>query len=104
MNGWIKCGILCCAFLSSSAFAAATSGTGLTFEEWVEEFRREAVENGVSAQTLDRAFQSLRLCPEVIQRDRKQPEFRRDFQSYLDNAINQQRIKKGRQLLEKNFL
>ncbi len=102
MNGWIKYGILCCAFLSSSAFAAATSGTGLTFEEWVEEFRREAVENGVSAQTLDRAFQSLRLCPEVIQRDRKQPEFRRDFQSYLDNAINQQRIKKGRQLLEKN--
>ena len=98
---WIKYGIICCAFLTSTSLFAATSGTGLTFDEWIEEFRREAVDNGISAQSLDLAFQSLELRPEVIALDRKQPEFRRDFQSYIDNAINVSRIKKARKLQEK---
>lgn len=99
MNSWLKCGILCCFVLSSSPVCAAKSGVGLTFEEWVEEFRREAVDNGISAQSLDRAFQSLQLEPAVIKLDRKQPEFRRDFQSYIDNAINNLRIKKAQKLM-----
>lgn len=102
MNLWLKYGVMCCAFLSSSPLSAATGGMGLTFEEWVEEFRREAVENGISAQSLDTAFQSLQLRPEVISLDRKQPEFRRDFQSYMDSAINAQRIRKAKKLLEEH--
>lgn len=102
MKSLLKYGIICYAFLSAPSSVASTSGIGLTFEEWIEEFRREAVEEGISAQTLDTAFQSLDLHPEVIKLDRKQPEFRRDFQSYLDNAINARRIKKARELLEKN--
>ena len=102
MNSWLKCGVLCCAVLSSSPLSAATGGVGLTFEEWVEEFRREAVDNGISAQSLDRAFQSLRLEPAVITMDRKQPEFRRDFQSYIDNAINTLRIKKAQKLMNEH--
>ena len=72
----------------------------MTFEEWIEDFRREAVDNGIAAQTLDTAFQSVRLYPEVISSDRKQPEFRRDFQSYIDKAINAQRIKQAQKLLK----
>ncbi|MBR1778865.1 MAG: lytic murein transglycosylase [Alphaproteobacteria bacterium] len=102
MNLWLKYGVMCYAFLAASPLLAVTSGMGMTFEEWTEEFRREAVENGISAQSLDLAFQSLQLQPEVIVLDRKQPEFRRDFQSYLDNAINGKRIKKAQKLLEKH--
>ncbi len=102
MNSWLKCGVFCCAVLGSSPLSAATGGVGLTFEEWVEEFRREAVNNGISAQSLDRAFQFLRLEPGVITMDRKQPEFRRDFQSYIDNAINVPRIKKAQKLMNEH--
>lgn len=102
MNSWLKFGLLCCAVFSASPLSATTNGVGLTFDEWVEEFRREAVNNGISAQSLDRAFQSLRLEPSVITKDRKQPEFRRDFQSYIDNAINALRIKKAQKLMREH--
>ena len=102
MYSWLKYGVICYAVLSTSPLAASTGGTGLTFDEWIEEFRREAVEDGISAQSLDMAFQSLTLRPEVIKFDRKQPEFRRDFQTYLDNAINSSRIKKAKALLKKH--
>ena len=99
---WLKYGVFCYAFLTSAPLFAATGGIGLTFDEWIEEFRREAVDDGISAQSLDMAFQSLQLYPEVIVSDRKQPEFRRDFQSYLDNAINIPRIKNARKLMEQH--
>ena len=59
--------------------ACAAGGAGLSFDEWYEEFRREAVENGVSAQILDSAFFDVKLVPAVISFDRKQPEFRQDI-------------------------
>ena len=102
MNLLLKYGVICYAFLSSSSLLADTGGVGLTFDEWVEEFRREAVDEGVSAQSLDLAFQSLQLRPEVVSLDRKQPEFRRDFQSYLDNAVNENRIKKAQKLFKEH--
>ena len=99
MNSLIKRCLFGCAFLMPfSAYAAG--GAGLSFDEWYEEFRREAVEKGVSAQILDSAFFDVKLIPAVISFDRKQPEFRQDFQSYIDNAINSLRIRKAQRLLQ----
>ncbi len=80
----------------------ACGAESLTFAEWYEEFRREAVEKGISAQTLDIAFAEQKTLPSVITRDRKQPELRKDFQSYIDNAINVSRIRKAKRLLSEN--
>ena len=99
MRPWLKYGIIGGVFLLPCPLAASTSGVGMSFEEWVEEFRRDAVEEGVSAQSLDAAFRDLQIRPEVILSDRKQPEFRRDFQSYLDNAINNARIKEAQKMM-----
>ncbi len=100
MNPWLKYGVLCYALLSTAPLMAETGGTGATFEEWLEDFRREAVDIGISAKTLDTAFRSVRIYPEVISLDRKQPEFRRDFQTYIDKAVNAQRIKQAQKLLK----
>ena len=100
MTPWLKYGVLCYALLSTAPLTAETGGTGATFDEWLEDFRREAVDTGISAQTLDTAFRSVRVYPEVISLDRKQPEFRRDFQTYIDKAVNVQRIKQAQKLLK----
>lgn len=101
MKSWLKSCILGCAFLyASPVYAEAASGVGLSFEEWIEEFRREAIENEISAQALDEGFVGIELQPYVISLDRRQPELRKDFQSYMDNAINNLRIKKARNLME----
>lgn len=81
---------------------SAHGAENMSFAEWYEEFRREAVDNGVSAQTLDIAFAEQQLIPSVITRDRKQPELRKDFQTYIDNAINVLRIRKARKMLADN--
>lgn len=94
-KGFFLLGLSC----SLPAYGAADS---LTFDEWREEFRREAVDSGVSAQTLDIAFAEQKLIPSVITRDRKQPELRKDFQSYIDNAINVLRIRKAKKMLAQN--
>ncbi len=99
MNSLMKWCLFGCAVFAPLP-ASAAGGAGLSFDEWYEEFRREAVENGVSAQTLDSAFFDVRLLPSVISFDRKQPEFRQDFQSYIDNAINALRIRKARRMLQ----
>lgn len=90
-------------FLLSMACSLSAHGAeNMSFAEWYEEFRREAVDNGVSAQTLDIAFAEQQLIPSVITRDRKQPELRKDFQTYIDNAINVLRIRKARKMLADN--
>ena len=99
MSFWMKWCLVGCAVFSPVS-AVAEGGAGLSFDEWYEEFRREAVESGVSAQTLDKAFFDLKLLPAVISSDRKQPEFRKDFQSYIDNAINGLRVRKAVKLLQ----
>lgn len=88
--------------LSMACSLSAHAAENMSFAEWYEEFRREAVDNGVSAQTLDIAFAEQRLIPSVITRDRKQPELRKDFQSYIDNAINVLRIRKAAKMLADN--
>ncbi|MBR4127156.1 MAG: lytic murein transglycosylase [Alphaproteobacteria bacterium] len=100
MTSWLKYGAICWLFLNPASLSAMTGGEGVSFEEWMEDFRREAVDSGISAQSLDTAFRTVRLYPEVIELDRKQPEFRRDFQTYIDKSIDASRIRKAQKLLK----
>ena len=55
----------------------------MSFDDWYEEFRRDAVEQGVRVSALDIAFQDVQMLDSVILADRKQPEFRKDLKSYI---------------------
>lgn len=69
------------------------------FETWLQGLRREARGRGVSEATLDRAFAGIRPIPQVIELDRRQPEFTLTFWRYLGNAIADERVRRGRELL-----
>ncbi|WP_218044062.1 lytic murein transglycosylase [Kiloniella majae] len=70
----------------------------ISFEQWLNEFKIEARGQGISEQTLTRSFKGIQPIPKIIEYDRRQPEFTRTFWSYLDRAVNTQRIKKAQQL------
>ena len=72
------------------------------FAAWLEDLRREAAETGVSGTTLDSALAGLEPIPRVIELDRRQPEFTQTFWNYLDTRVTEQRIKRGRSLLEEH--
>lgn len=70
------------------------------FQDWVSELRGEALAEGVSAATFDRAFAGITPIERVIELDRKQPEFTQTFWQYLDKRVTPERIERGRAQLE----
>ncbi|HLT19789.1 MAG TPA: lytic murein transglycosylase [Thermomicrobiales bacterium] len=73
-----------------------------SFETWLAEFRDEAAAQGVSATTLDQALAGLAPIPEVIERDRRQPEGQLTFRDYNRRVLSAKRIERGRELLREH--
>lgn len=69
------------------------------FALWATEFKAEAVNRGVRATTVERAFEGIALVERVIQLDRRQPEFTQTFWGYVDRRVTEKRIKRGAELL-----
>ena len=84
---------------SASAAPAIGASASVSFDQWVEEFRREAQARGIDAATLNAALAGVRPVPRVIELDRRQPEFRQTFWQYLDQRVTPKRIARGRDLL-----
>lgn len=89
--------VSCVCFVASSAQA-----TNINFHTWLAGVRQEAIHNGISPNTVDRAFANAQFLPKVIELDRKQPETTITFQQYLNNVVTQARIQKARRLYQEN--
>ncbi len=85
--------------MMTSAFAQKQVADPPPFEPWLQELKQEAKSRGIKDEVLERALGGVRLIPRVIELDRKQPEFTLTFWSYLNRAVNDKRIQKGKQLL-----
>jgi len=72
------------------------------FTTWLSELTVEAKSRGISDALLKRALAGISPIKRVIELDRRQPEFSMTFWSYLTKSVNEQRIKKGRQMLAKH--
>lgn len=72
------------------------------FDVWLEGVKRDALKQGISAQTVEKALNGIKPIPRVIELDRKQPEGRMTFSEYYRKVINQQRIDQGRYLYKKH--
>lgn len=69
------------------------------FSKWVSALRAEALSKGISEKTLDAALTGLQPVQKIIELDQNQPEFKKDYQGYMEMTVTDKRIKKGRQLL-----
>lgn len=69
------------------------------FEKWKETFQHYAVQQGVDNKVIDTALRGVYVDEKVLRLDAYQPEFSRSVWQYLDKAVSQHRIKRGRQLL-----
>jgi len=65
------------------------------FGVWLDGFRKEAVAQGISRDTVSTALDGITLDPGVIARDRKQSFFAQSFLSFSDKLISGNRIKTG---------
>jgi membrane-bound lytic murein transglycosylase B len=90
---WLACACL---------LAAPVHAEKTDFLTWLEGVKKEAIERGISRATVDGALRLSQPIDKVLELDRHQPEFVDTFWNYLDRRINPERVKKGRELLDRN--
>lgn len=90
------------AFVFIAIAASSASAQQLSFDQWLQTFRAEALSKGIGRATLDTTLSGLRPNQRVIELDRRQPEFTQTFWRYLARRVTQDRIQRGRKLLKKH--
>ena len=71
--------ILVSGALAQPAWAAAPCRNDVGFERWLEDFKRDAVAQGVSRQVADSALAGVTFDPGIVSRDRGQGVFQQSF-------------------------
>ncbi len=78
------------------------SGATPLFAEWLAGFRSQAQAEGIRADVLDEAFAGVEPNPRIIELDSRQPEFARPIWEYLDKSVTDERVARGRRLLNQH--
>lgn len=72
------------------------------FALWLEQFRVEALNAGVTDRTFDRAMAGVTPDLSVVDSDQNQPEFVKPVWVYINGALSEKRVMRGRALLKEN--
>lgn len=88
--------------LAGTVVAAPTAQAPLSFQDWLAGLRAEALAQGIRPATFDRAFARVQLRDRIIELDSSQPEFARQPWQYLDSAVNENRVRNGREKIQQN--
>lgn len=75
-----------------------TANAAQPFDQWLATLKQDALNKGISSQTVNAALNGIKPIPRIIELDRKQPEGRMTFSEYYTKVINQQRIDQGRKM------
>ncbi|MFN2361672.1 MAG: lytic transglycosylase domain-containing protein, partial [Marinobacter sp.] len=80
----------------------AYSDASESFPQCIERLESQAISAGVSSQTATEVLAGAEYLEQVIELDRRQPEFTTTFADYLNRRVNEQRVSKGRELLKEH--
>lgn len=84
------------------ASVAPAREKGQDFAAWLEDFRLEAREAGISRETLEQALADIEEpLPRVIEFDRKQPESVQPLEDYVAARVSEKRIAEGRRMMRR---
>lgn len=72
------------------------------FAACVTTFSAKAKAEGISHNTINNSLSKAKLNTQVLQLDRKQPEFTTSFADYFNRRVTEQRVAQGRALLAKH--
>ena len=72
------------------------------FSSWIIEFKKKAINEGISEKTVDAVMNSAIFLPKVIEYDRYQPEFYEDTKTYVSKRTSKDKVQKGKRIYRKN--
>ena len=81
---------------------ASNSYSNEDFNNWLINYKKYAVNQGISKKTVDEAFQNTRLLKRIIKYDRNQPEFIEKTNVYIGKRVNKQKVIYAKKLIRNN--
>ncbi len=85
-----------------SVIAGRADAVEQDFAAWLQGVRRDALAQGITVATLDRALAGLAPIPRVIELDQRQPETTLTFNEYIERVVSPQRREAARDRLKEN--
>ena len=73
------------------------------FSKWLDNYKKYAVNQGITKKTVDEAFANTKLLKRIISYDRNQPEFIETLEVYFSKRVNKNKINVGKKLIKKNI-
>ena len=90
--------LLALIFINSSVSSIANED----FLVWLDSFKKQSHERGISKKTINIAFKNVRFIEKVLIYDRKQPEFYEDTITYVNKRANHARARMAKKLYKEN--
>ena len=81
-----------------AAAAVQCQNTG-DFDSWLQGFKSEAAEEGISQRTIASALAGVSYDPSIVAKDRSQRVFSQSFEQFSARMISNYRLKKGHALM-----
>ena len=78
------------------------ASTSEEFKIWLKNFKTEAIQKGISEQTVNLVFKNARYLEKVIKYDRRQPEFIEITEIYVNKRATKNRAQKAKVLYLQN--
>ena len=88
--------------LLNIAYIKTTFGSEINFNKWLNEFKQEAIDYGISNKVVNDVLNDAKYLPKVIEYDRYQPEFYEDTFTYIKKRTSRKKILDGIRLYRKN--
>lgn len=73
------------------------------FDTWLKQMRGKAAAAGISQATINANLYNITPSETAIRLDKKQPEVKKTFATYKTAVVNQNRINKGRKLIQQHY-
>ena len=83
-------------FYCSNIFASEQN-----FIDWLKDFKKEAINKGISERVVNDVMSNARFLPKVIEYDRFQPEFYEDTFTYIKKRTSKKKVFDGLRLYKK---
>ena len=94
---------LCILHLNVCLTQAGVSDKSIPFATWLAQLRQDALDEGISSQTLETAFKDIQSpVKRVIKLDRSQPEKKLNLETYIQQRLTPKRIETGRKMLRQH--
>jgi lytic murein transglycosylase len=90
------------AMLLAGPAAALTCQDPSGFDKWLDDVRREAAAQGISAQAVNAGLRGVTYDPGVIRRDRGQRFFRQSFEQFSAKMVPPYRVQRGASLMRRH--